>query len=92
MYEIIRFLLRLERARAAKVLCCLLLLSLVMPVLGCSGGSGKKSKKSSASTGTNEKLPRISHDTDLEVDENLFVVAAPAGWTRSPRSKDYLVR
>ena len=41
MYEIIRFLLRLERARAAKVLCCLLLLSVVMPVRGCSGGSGK---------------------------------------------------
>ena len=92
MYEIIRFLLRLECARAAKVLCCLLLLSLVMPVLGCSGGSGKKSKKSSASTGANEKLPRINHDTDLEVDEKRVVVAAPAGWTRSPRSKDYLVR
>lgn len=73
--------------------CCLLAVGLVLllsPLAGCSGGSGKKSKKGQSAVV--EKLPPVDPDTAIEFDEGRISIASPSGWTRGPRSKDYLVR
>ena len=57
------------------------------------GGCGGKPKKSKAGGGTtSEKLPAVDLDTALAVDDGRIAVASPSGWTRLPRSKDYLVK
>ena len=57
------------------------------------GGCGGKPKKSKAGGGTtSEKLPALDLDTALAVDDGRIAVASPSGWTRLPRSKDYLVK
>ena len=53
--------------------------------IGCSGGAGPGMLP-------NEKLPPVDLDTALSVDEGRVAVASPKGWSRSPRSKEYLVR
>lgn len=55
---------------------------------GCSGG--KQSERSRKTT--QESLPAVDIDTAISVDEDRIVIASPAGWTRSPRSSNYLMR
>ncbi len=55
---------------------------------GCSGG--KQSERSRETT--QESLPAVDIDTAISVDEDRIVIASPAGWTRSPRSSNYLMR
>jgi len=77
-----------------KCLCYILLASILFEAGGC---SGKAVKKKGAATGsgegdTKETLPAVDLDTAIPVDDGKILVASPIGWTRSSRSKDYLVR
>ncbi|MEI8070307.1 MAG: hypothetical protein WCI09_01835 [Planctomycetota bacterium] len=70
---------------------CLFLIALCLWVAGCSTSTNKKTKKGSTG-GAAEKLPVIDADTAIAIDAGRITVASPVGWTRSPKSKDYLVR
>jgi len=70
---------------------CLFLIALSLWAAGCSTSTNPKTKKGSAG-GAAEKLPVIDADTAIAIDAGKITVASPVGWTRSPKSKDYLVR
>jgi len=77
-----------------KCLCSILLALIFFEAGGCSGKAVKK-KGAVAGSGngeTKETLPAIDLDTAIPVDDGKIRVASPIGWTRSSRSKDYLVR
>ncbi len=77
-----------------KCLCSILLALIFLEAGGCSGKAVKK-KGAPAGSGdgdTKETLPAIDLDTAIPVDDGKIRVASPIGWTRSSRSKDYLVR
>ena len=90
---------RLVTARSASALLLLVLLS-VAPLLtaGCSQAPSKKGGPSADGGGEDaaamdsEGVEGIDPDTAIAVDDGRVEVCSPAGWTRAPQSKDYLVK
>jgi hypothetical protein len=56
-------------------------------VLATAPGCGSKASWAAA-----EKRGKIDRDSGVALDEGRVMVYSPSGWTRAPRSKDYLVR
>ena len=70
---------------------CLLAAIVLATAGGC--GGGKKSTKSAKGSGKSEEAaPAIDPASIITVDGGRISVGSPTGWTRSPRSNDYLVR
>jgi hypothetical protein len=70
---------------------CLLAAIVLATAGGC--GGGKKSAKSARGGGKSEEAaPAIDPASLMTVDGGRISVGSPTGWTRSPRSNDYLVR
>lgn len=59
----------------------------IAAVLVAAPGCGAKASWAAA-----EKRGKIDRDSGVALDEGRVMVYSPSGWTRSPRSKDYLVR
>lgn len=73
------------------------IVAVLLIVAGCEPGpkttpAGKASKNSSAAKADSITLPPIDEDSMLVLDGGRLAVRSPAGWTRSPRSKNNLVR
>lgn len=67
------------------------LLAAILLVAGCGGTKGTKSAKSGGGK-ADEAAPAIDPASVINIDDGKVSVGSPSGWTRSPRSKDYLVR
>lgn len=77
---------------------CLLLVTLLASA-GCTKAPGKKSKPASdggdteaAAAADDTEPDGVDFDTAIAVDEERVEVCSPAGWTRGPQSKSYLVK
>ena len=90
-------------ARVLFTCCCLGLGACLVMLAGCGGGKKSTNKSTNKSTDTaadtaapaSEKvgnLPAIDPVSAITVDGGRISVSSPAGWSRAPRSKDYLVR
>lgn len=67
------------------------LLAMVILAGGCGGTKATKSAKGGGGK-SEEAAPAIDPASVMNIDDGKVSVGSPAGWTRSPRSKDYLVR